>query len=256
MFEPENDIERMLMRASAEPKERPGFARALTDAEIFLVLVPDRGPIPGADGKAVIPEGAKLTLPSAMRGEEKLIPFFTAPSRARAWFKGDHIVAPDRTRDLFSRYPDAPFVLNPGSDHGKDFTPSEVKRLLAGQFEEGQLVTITAPEQVLLGHPKEVPTALIEALAREFSTLKSLHGAWLMLASRAGEREQSWMLGVDHGGPWEEIHAAISRALVGDILQGRMLDAMPLQGSSLSSTLRTGIPVTAAKRGFLQKLFR
>jgi hypothetical protein len=244
MFEPENDIERMLMRASAEPAERPGFARALMDAEIFLLLVPDRGPIPGPDGNAVIPEGTKLTLPSAMRGEERVFPFFTAPSRARAWFKGGHIVAPERTRDLFSRYPDAPFVLNPGSDYGKDFTPNEVKRLLAGQFDEGQLVTLTAPEQVLLGHPKEVPTALIEALAREFSTLKSLRGAWLMLASRAGEREQNWMLGVDHDGPWEEVHAAISGAVAGGVLKGRLLDALPLEGSSLASTLRTGIPVT------------
>ena len=50
--------------------------------------------------------------------------------------------------------------------------------------------------------------------------------------------------------------AAIGRALVGDILQGRMLDAVPLGGSPLSSNLRTGIPVTAAKRGFIQKLFR
>jgi hypothetical protein len=257
MFEPENDIERMLMRASAEPKERPGFARALMDAEIFLVLVPDRGPIPGPDGKAVIPEGAKLTLPSAMRGEEKLIPFFTAPSRARAWFKGDHVVAPDRTRDLFSRYPDAPIVLNPGSDYGKDFTPSEVKRLLAGQFDDGpQTITTTAPEQMLLGHPKEIPDAVIAALGRELDAVKSVHGAWLMLASRAGESEQSWMLGVDHDGSWQDVRAAIGRAVAGDILKGRMLDAMPLNDSSLSSTLRTGIPVIASNRGFLKKLFR
>ena len=62
MFEPENDIERLLMRASAEPAARPGFARALIDAEIFVVLVaggsPDRSP--GADGKTTIPEGATL----------------------------------------------------------------------------------------------------------------------------------------------------------------------------------------------------
>jgi len=43
MFEPENDIERLLMRASAEPAERPAFARALMDAEIVLVLVPEGG---------------------------------------------------------------------------------------------------------------------------------------------------------------------------------------------------------------------
>ena len=83
-----------------------------------------------------------------------------------------------------------------------------------------------------------------------------MRGAWLMLAMRAGESEQSWMLGVDHKGSWQEVRDAIGRALVGDILAGRMLDAMPLDGGSLSATLRTGIPITAAKPGFLQKLFR
>src|SRR5882757_1495703 len=158
MFEPENDIERLLMRASAEPAARPGFARALIDAQIFVVLVSDGGPIvPGPDGKVTISVGTKLTLPSAMRGEERLIPFFTAPSRARIWFKGDHVVAPDRTRDLFERYPDAPFLLNPGSDYGKEFTPGEVKRLLAGKFgdEADEVITLPAGEQVLLGHPSE-----------------------------------------------------------------------------------------------------
>jgi hypothetical protein len=41
MFEPENDIERHLMRASAEHAERPGFARAIMDAQVFVVLIPE-----------------------------------------------------------------------------------------------------------------------------------------------------------------------------------------------------------------------
>ena len=253
MFEPENDIERLLMRASADPAERPAFARALMDAQIVLVLVPD-GPIAsGPDGNAVIPEGTKMTLPSAVRGEERLIPFFTARSRAQAWYRNDHVAVPERVRDLFARYPGAPFVLNPGSDYGKDFTPGEVAQMLAGDFDLSgpQAVTTQAPQQVMLAHPSEIPAALIEALARELAAVKSVRGAWLMLAMRGGESEQSWMLGVDHGGAWQEVRDAISRALVGDILGGRMLDAMPLDGSPLASTLRTGIPVTAAKGGFL-----
>ena len=248
MFEPENDIERLLMCASAEPAERPGFARAIIDAEIFVVLVSDGGPIvPGPDGQVTIPAGTKLTLPTAMRGEEKLIPFFTAPSRARIWFKGDHIVAPDRTRDLFGRYPDTPFLLNPGSDYGKEFTPGEIKRLLAGQFDDGpQTIVTDKSQQVMLGHPKEVPTALIEALKREFSEVRSIRGAWLMLAMLAGNTEQSWMLGVDHTGAWQDVQDAISRAIAGDILKGWILDAVPLERSSLAPTLRTGIPVIAA----------
>jgi type III secretion system (T3SS) SseB-like protein len=255
MFEPENDIERLLMRASAEPAERPAFARALMDAQIFLVMIAGGVPIgpPDADGKIIIPEGATLTLPSATRGEEQLIPFFTSPSRARSWFKGDHVIGPDRTRDLFVRHPGAPFVLNPGSDYGKDYTPGEVARMLAGEFDlrAPQTVTTQAPEQILLAHPKEIPTDLIEALAREFAGVKSVRGAWLMLAMRAGQAEQSWMLGVDHKGAWQEVRDAIGRAIAGDILGGHILDAMPLDGSALAVNLRTGIPVTAAKGGFI-----
>jgi len=256
MFEPENDIERLLVRASAEPAERPAFARAIMDAQIFVVLVADRPIAPGPDGNTVVPEGTKLTLPSAVRGEENLIPFFTAPSRARTWYTGEHIIGPDLTRDLFARYPGAPFVLNPGSDYGKDYTPGEVARMLAGEFDmqAPQTITTQASEQILLAHPKEIPTDLIEALAREFAAVKSVRGAWLMLAMRGGE--QNWMLGVDHEGSWQDVRDAIGRAISGDILHGRTLDALPLEGSSLADTLRTGIPVTAAKPGFLQKLFR
>ena len=54
----------------------------------------------------------------------------------------------------------------------------------------------------------------------------------------------------------QDVRDAIGHAVAGDILDGRMLDALPLEGSLLAVTLRTGIPVTAAKPGFLQKLFR
>lgn len=258
MFQPENDIERALMRASAEPAERPAFMSALMDAEIFVVLVPETGAlVPGTDGNATVSQGSRLTMATVAREGKELLPFFTTASRARSFFKGDHIVAPEKTRDLFERTRNAAFVLNPGSDYGKEFTRAEVQRLLAGQFGDGpQTTVIKKSEQVLLAHPKEIPDALIAALARELGALKTVRGAWLMLAMRSGESEQSWMLGIDHNGEWQDIRAAIGRAVRGDVLNGRLLDAMPLNNSSFSSTLRTGIPVTADKRGFLSKLFR
>ena len=139
-------------------------------------------------------------------------------------------------------------------DSGKEYTPAEIRRMLAGQFDDGpQTITTQAPEQIMLAHPKEIPTDLIEALAREFAIVSSIRGAWLMLAQRASEPDQIWMLGVDHKGSWQDVRDAINRAVVGDILGGRVLDAMPLDGSEFSVTLRSGIPVTAAKRGFFQK---
>jgi len=256
MFQPENQIEKDLMRASAEPEARPAFARAILEAEVFVVLVPQDGPIvPGPDGNATIPAGTTLTLASAKRGDQNIVPFFTAPSRARAWFKAEHIVAPEKARTLFGRYPDLAFQLNPGSDFGKEYTPGEVKRMLAGDFDDGPQVQVAdASQQVLLAHPKDKPVALIEALGRELGAVKAVRGAWLMLAMRAGQPDQSWMLGVDQSGDWDDVRAAIGRAVTGGVLQGRMLDAMPLDSGSISSTLRSGIPVIV-KRGFFN-LFR
>jgi len=252
MFEPENEIERLLMRATSEPSAGAAFTRALMGAQIFLVLVPE-GPIePQPDGGIKVPEGTKLNLPSATRGDVKLLPFFTSPLRARTWFKGEHIAAPDRTRDLFGRYVGAPFVLNPASDYGKEFTPEEVKRLLSGHFDDGAATeVIQKPEQMLLSHPSDKPTKLIAALKRELGALKSVRGAWLMQAMRAGQSEPSWMLGVDNLGSWQDVQAAISRALAGGGLLDRTLDAMPLDNSPISLNLRAGIPVVAAG-GILQ----
>jgi SseB protein C-terminal domain/SseB protein N-terminal domain len=257
MFEPENDIERTLMRAATEPAARPAFARSLMDAQVYTVFVSDKPPLVGPEGQFTLPPDAKLSLQAATRGEEKLIAFFTAPSRAREWFKGSHIVMPDKTRDLFTRHHNAAFFLNPGLVYGKEFLPGEVLGLLNGHFgDEPQTEIIQKQEQVLLAHPKEIPADLIAALARELGALRSVRCAFLMLASRSGKSGPSWMLGVDNNGPWEDVRAAIGRALNGDVLGGWMLDAVSLQSSSLASTLRTGIPVIAAERGFLQKLFK
>jgi hypothetical protein len=160
-------------------------------------------------------------------------------------------------RDLFGRDPEASLLLNPATDSGKAFTPSEVQRLLAGHFAEGaEIITLPAGQQLLLGHPSNVPESLIAALSRELGAVRSVRGAWLMLAARAGHAGQSWMLGVDCEGSWSDVQAAINRAVAENRPKGRPLDAVPLEGNSLASTLRTGIPVPAARRGFFQKLFR
>jgi SseB protein C-terminal domain/SseB protein N-terminal domain len=252
MFEAENEIERLLVRAASDPFARAAFTRALMDAQIFLVLVPD-GPVQQQpDGSVKVPDGTKLNLPSATRGEVKLLPFFTSPLRAHTWFKGEYIVVPDKTRDLFVRYSSALFVLNPASDYGKEFTPDEVRRLLSGHFDDGPATeVIQKQEQVLLSRPADVPTKLIAALGRELGALKSVRAAYLMQAMRESQSNPSWMLGVDNMGNWQDVQAAIGRALAGGELLDRELDAMPLDHSPISINLRTGIPVVAAQSGIL-----
>ena len=134
MFEPENDIERLLMRAAADPAVRPDFARALMDTQMFVVLVSRRRLkiVPGPDGNAVIPAGAKLSDADRHAWRRKAVTLLHRAVACEGLVQGRSHRCAGTTRDLFERSPNGHFVLNPGSDFGKEFTPGEVKRLLAG----------------------------------------------------------------------------------------------------------------------------
>jgi hypothetical protein len=43
MFEPENQIEKDSMKAAVDVGARPAFTRAILDAQVFVVLVPEDG---------------------------------------------------------------------------------------------------------------------------------------------------------------------------------------------------------------------
>lgn len=257
-FEPENELELALMQAASDPSRRAGFARILMDAEIVVALLSDGSvPVQGIGGKTTLPVGTKLKVAVATHDDRAHITFFTAPSRARVWCDRDHILAPDKTRDLFARNTDTPHLLNPGSDYGKEFTVAEVRRLLAGRFEAGpRTIVFDDVTEMSLAHPSEPPKALLAALMRELGGIEAVHGAWLMLASKAGDSEQTWMLGVENGGDWRDVQKAVGRAVRGDVLRGKFLDVKATDAGALSTRLRAGIPILRPKRNFLARLFR
>ena len=256
MFEPENDIERLLMRASAEPAERPAFARALMDAEIFWCWFP----------KAVIRSSPGPTASRYSRGHqvdlaERGARRGKADSVLHGAVAGASLV--QRTTTSWRRsgraicspaIPARRSCSIPAPTTARILRRARWQRLLAGDFDLSgpQAVTTQAPQQIMLAHPKRNPHRLDRGARRANSlTVKSVRGAWLMLAMRGGEAEQSWMLGVDHTGAWQEVRDAIGRAIVGDILGGACSTPCRSTAVHSPSTLRTGIPVTAAKRGFL-----
>ena len=135
-FSPQNDLEIELVRAAHEPHLRTAFMRELLDREVYLALLMADGSRieTGQDGRAIIPEGVRLELGAAERDGEKAVPFFSAPVRAQVFYKQDHVIAPDRVRDLLNRHPATRFVLNPGSDYALDLDPTDVAALLRGDF--------------------------------------------------------------------------------------------------------------------------
>ena len=68
MFEPENELERLLVSAAEDDAAHPAFARALIDAECFMALF---NATPGAPimapGSSVISEGTRLVVNNVER---------------------------------------------------------------------------------------------------------------------------------------------------------------------------------------------
>ena len=135
-FRPQNDLEVELVRAAHEPGFRPTFLRELLDADVYLaLLLGDGGRIEsGPGGEAVIPPGARLEVGSVERGGERALPFFSAPQRAQVFYRQDHVIAPDKARQVFARHPGTRFVLNPRSDYALDLEPADVAAMLRGDF--------------------------------------------------------------------------------------------------------------------------
>jgi hypothetical protein len=198
MFEPENDLERSFVRAASEPAHRSDFFRALMDAQIFLALeFTGAPPVAESGGEMTLPKGTTLHLRSLTKGGQSFVPFFTAPVRARAIFKSDHIVAPEKTRDLFQRFPQAQFVVNPGSEYSKDFLRDEIARFLTGDFGAAfELVHVEEGTRLLLGQPAEYPHDVVAALSAAFEREPTIAAAHLGQAAY-GDKPPNLVIALD-----------------------------------------------------------
>jgi hypothetical protein len=243
MFQPENELERSLIRATADPASQPEFLQRLLEAQVFIALVPSGGTItPGADGNAIIPAGTKLELRGVQRGGEEYLPFFSAPSRARLLFRGDHIVAPENPRDLFRKFPGRPFVLNPGSDYGKEFLPDEIRRLLQGDLRgDFREVVIDKPTSVLVSQPLPYPTEIVGVLAKIFAETPSVSSAHLAQVTFP-DRGPELLIGIDGNRDWDAMMGELRPKLRAVLPPSRLINFTPLSGSSFEDDFRSGIP--------------
>jgi SseB protein N-terminal domain/SseB protein C-terminal domain len=180
MFEPENELERVLVAVATGRSRRADFLRELIDANVFVGMSIDRELEVDANGKATVPAGAILQERVVTRDGTTFMAFFTAPARAKAIFKETHLIAPDTTRAVFERHPGASFALNPGSEYSHEFLPAEVDRMLAGDFAlAAGPATVTKAFSVVLSQPLPYPAELTEALKLVFATCPTIELAYL-----------------------------------------------------------------------------
>jgi len=235
VFEPVNDLERLLMVAAGDPAQRPAFGRALLASEAYVSPTgpPDEaGRVPGVRSVALTSGEAAAAL-------------FTSPEQLTAalFTEGSEqalLMMANNGRALLEWLRPGPVALNPGADYGVVWSREDLAALLDGMV----TTTLDQPVQLLLTHPAQRPDALIKRLTAAFRDEPTVRGAWLMSAIRGDQLQPTWMVGVDHAGDWTIVQAALRKALDGFAFD-RPLDVIDLSNKP-HDTLRSGVSLLAA----------
>jgi hypothetical protein len=223
-FQPENDLEKALLRAVRDPAGVTALHRAMLDSDLLVL-----GTVAGqedATQKVRLEPGGKLQLVIGDRNGEKFLPVFTSIARMQAYLKepGKYLAANGRALLEVTR--GAPVTLNPGSEHALDFLPETVARMLDSQILQGQ-------PKVNLGL-EVFPPNMVEVLTALFAKHPDVKAAWMIgveFADRGGARHP--LVGIETSGDMaaltREIEQAAQLSLPGLVFDLQRVDrARPL----------------------------
>jgi len=216
MFEPVNDLERLLVLATTDTAKRPAFKAALLEADLFAAT-PEAPKIPVSH---VIQPGEKLAIMNAADAQGKPIPaVFTAKERVAQAFGPDIGFVRVNGEALLDLFTGSGVVLNPGLSFGVLWTAEELSYLLGKMAER----TIQEDTQVLLGVPSEPPNTLVTYLQTSLAKEPLIDEAWLALAHWPKTEARSWYLDVRSGSPADD-----ARRVMAPIVKGTTFDRYPV----------------------------
>ncbi|PIP82954.1 MAG: hypothetical protein CO113_13790 [Elusimicrobia bacterium CG_4_9_14_3_um_filter_62_55] len=173
-FKPENELEEALMRAARDSAERPLFYRVMETATLYFV---NEG-APPEGGK--LATGQTLNIRQVQFDGKQFVPVFTSPERIAAAFPEGQAYLGMAAKEFFDLTRGAKFLLNPGSEFGKEITPLEAASIADGTVGKPEEIFVPeAPAQVLLGKPAVYPQALADALSRLFEKDGRVTRAWI-----------------------------------------------------------------------------
>lgn len=186
-MEEQNPLDRALVLAASDPASRPDFYRLLLASEIFVIGETES---PG-EGLANIPAGGKL---SVIRWEKSdgtpVIPFFTSLSSLQKALTEEANYLRLSARMFFEMTRGSHLVLNPKSDYGKEFNPSEIEALLATGVNHVAKERVGAePTKILLGQPANYPAEMVSALTSLLAKHVAVKAAFLCLMQDAAKED-------------------------------------------------------------------
>ena len=251
MSAPQNKLEQALVAAATDVAARPGFYRALAESDVLVAYVGEAPPITNG----VVTEATNLSLPNIEIQGCMHIPFFSSEARLPP---GTQFLGM-RALDLFNFTKGSHLVLNPGSDFGKLFVPSEISEILDGSlFTPTDVLTVKKGSEQLIGQPKEYPHDFAKALIRFFSGEQSVRSAFLAQHFIAGTHTEPALL-VAVSAPekdFERISAGIGIIARDTKKPQNAVDITRLQDGVIHDYFASQIPIYERKKqGLLSRLF-
>ncbi|MHC4363819.1 MAG: SseB family protein, partial [Planctomycetota bacterium] len=83
-FEPQNELERSLLKAAKDPSHRPQFYRDFVESDIFIV---NEGPAPGRPGPTVLNAGYELNMRPVQINGKPHLPAFSSLLRLEVFVR-------------------------------------------------------------------------------------------------------------------------------------------------------------------------
>jgi len=177
LFEPENELEESLVKASSDPAHRPQFYKDFVQSNIFII---QHGEVPEEEGEKTLESGMQLQIQNIEIEGKLYIPIFSSVPRIQAVINGEVGYLALNALEFLKIVNGSDLVLNPGSEYGKEFTKNEVERIVSGSiWEPSQSYKVEKETKVLIGQPKNYPHELVDALTKYFKTKKEVLSAYL-----------------------------------------------------------------------------
>ena len=173
-FEPINELEKVLIKASTEIDMRPEFYRILKLSDVFIIGI---GPQPNEEG--IIGAGQSIAIQKVEIGGKVYLAAFTSKEQLSKTLSEETQFYKMKFDDLLNLIGDTEIAINPYLEYGKILSIDEVKGLRDGSlWKPKNRMVVQKETKVMIGQPQNPPTKLLDALRKYFEGQDSVKAAY------------------------------------------------------------------------------
>jgi hypothetical protein len=165
-FEPVNQLETVLIKATMEVDARPEFYRVLAISDVFVI-----GSSSSKTKNGLIEAGEQVSIRNVEIDGKSYLAAFTSQEQLSKVISEETEFVRLRFSDLLNLVGDTEIALNPYLEYGKILVDWEVRGLRDGSLWKPQTTfTMKQNTQVTIGVPANPPKDFLVALAKYFET--------------------------------------------------------------------------------------